>query len=627
MKINYGTLEKDFVETRLIAYIGNKRRLIRLLIKALEYCDIDNTNPDKIPTFFDPFTGTGVVSRLSKTQGFKIVSNDWEYYSYVINKLYIEMDDKLIDKVFEQFGGIKNVIDHLNQLSPLPYDESYITKYYCPKDTNNPDISKERMFYKRETGEKIDAIRGEIDKLATRSKNNGKHVLYTLLSPLLYEASARSNTSGVFKAYHRGFGGSQGDALSRILRDLTIEKPILWDNITKHKVFKTDAIKLCKRLNKLMKFDIAYLDPPYNQHQYGSNYHLLNTIAYNDKPPINKEIYINGKKTNKSGIRKDWIKTKSGFCYKSSARLEFKELIRYVNAKYILVSYSIDGIIDFDDMLDILIEKGSLDIITSQYVKYPGGKQSLKREVNNIEFVLIVNTELEGKKSDKKKIYSKLVDEKIPLYHSKTVSVNILHKNGFVQYSDYEFIKGYRKFYDGYRIEIDIYNEYSFYEEGGTMRVYSPNDKKMKLDELPLEIKERYLQDLKTACDLTKEDELNMVLSVIKKNMNKGYYDVVYKFMRRIPYLLNKFNNKKAYEASLNMIIKIADTFKNIKISKLETKKIQTTLKKFNRIVSTKLKHQLNLDKSEEMSKIVNLKKSVKKEYYENIAKRFQLSL
>ncbi len=627
MKINYGESEKKFVETRLIAYIGNKRRLVKLLIKAFKYCQIDNTNPNHIPTYFDPFSGTGVVSRLAKTQGFKVVSNDWEYYSYVINKLYIEMDDKTINDVFEQIGGIDKVIEKLNMLPPLPYNKSYITKYYCPNDTDNPDITNERMFYKRETGEKIDAIREEIDNITKKCKKGAKQVLYTLLAPLLYEASARSNTSGVFKAYHKGFGGSQGDALSRIMRDLTIEKPILWDNKTIHKVFKTDAIKLCKKLSSIIKFDIAYLDPPYNQHQYGSNYHLLNTIAYNDKPPINKEIYIEGKKTNKSGIRKDWIRTKSGFCYKSSARIEFKKLINNINAKYILISYSIDGIIDFDDMMDIFIEKGKLDIITSQYTKYPGGKQSLKREINNIEFILIVNTELKGNKEDKDRIYSKLVDEKIPLYHSKTVSVDILQKIGFILYSDNEFIKSYRKDIGKYIIEIDIFNDYSFYEDGGTIRYYKSDGDKIKLHEMPLEIKENYLNDLKKACDLTKEDELNMVLSIIQNNMKKGYYDVVYKFMRRIPYLLNKFNNRKAYKSSLNMIMKITDTFKKIKLSKLETKKLETTMKKFNRIVSTKLEHSIKLDEKEEKVEMDKLKKVIKKEYYENIGKRFQLNL
>ena len=60
--------------------------------------------------------------------------------------------------------------------------------------------------------------------------------------------------------------------------------------------------------NKNKNFDLVYLDPPYNQHQYGSNYHLLNTIALWDKPEINKEIYINGKKTSYSTYNKIYKK-------------------------------------------------------------------------------------------------------------------------------------------------------------------------------------------------------------------------------------------------------------------------------------------------------------------------------
>ena len=123
-----------------------------------------------------------------------------------------------------------------------------------------------------------------------------------------------------------------------------------------------------------MEVDIAYLDPPYNQHQYGSNYHVLNTIAFNDKPSVAPTIYIEGKKTDKSAIRKDWMNTKSLYCYKQTAVSQFKDLIESLRARYILVSYSNDGIIDFDEMLKILSHKGKLDIVTSTYTKYRGGK-------------------------------------------------------------------------------------------------------------------------------------------------------------------------------------------------------------------------------------------------------------
>lgn len=630
MKIKYGTLEKKFVETRLIAYIGNKRRLIPLIKKAFEYCSINSKNPDDIPTFYDPFSGTGVISRFAKTQGFKVVANDWEYYSYIINKLYIEMDNDDVEKAFEDLGSIEEVIEGLNYLPPLNYKNSYITRYYCPKNTKKPDLLNERLFYTRETGEKIDAVREEIDDIVkdemnkdNPSKIKAKQRFYALLSPLLYEASARSNTSGVFKAFHNGFGGTNQDALSRIFKTLKLEKPVLWKNITKHKVFRSDAIKLSKRLSKVMKFDIAYIDPPYNQHQYGSNYHLLNTIAYNDKPPINKKVLVKGKKTNKSAIRKDWVKTKSGFCYKNEAYELFHKLIQNINAKYILVSYSIDGIIEFDDMLDFLIERGSLDIVTSKYVKYPGGKQSLKRDTNNIEFVLIVNTEKKGHKRNKTKVYSKLIDEKIPLYLGKTVSVKKLTTLGYLLYSEKEFIKSYRKKIKNYTVEVDIYNDYSFYEQGETIRYIDKNNKFKVLSKIPLKVKEIFLNDLETACDLTKEDELNMILSIIEKNMNKGHYDIVYSYLPQIPYLLNKFNNRKAYESSLKMIIKISKTFSQTKINNtLETKKVMTTIRKLHRIVSNKLSH-----KNSSIEDMIMLKKSVKKEYYEKIAKKYELNV
>ncbi|MBL8995371.1 MAG: DNA adenine methylase, partial [Spirochaetia bacterium] len=308
-----------FVENHLIAYIGNKRRLLPLILKAL--AEVESRGSQKISrdgVFIDFFSGTGVVSRLAKSLGFSVIANDWEDYSRVLNRTFIEGSAEDL-ALFENEGGLARVLEGLNALAAFNPEAAYVSEYYCPADDAKPDVERERLFYTRQNGILIDNIRLAIEKryagsdLVSRKKKN------LLLALLLVEASTRANTNGVFKGFHQGFGGLSHYALSRILRPVALAEPSLLPKTEKrHKVFKSDALKLAKKLSGL-EAEIAYLDPPYNQPQYGSNYHLLNTVARNDRPAVSKSFWIDGKKTDKSAIRKDWVKTRSAFCYKESA--------------------------------------------------------------------------------------------------------------------------------------------------------------------------------------------------------------------------------------------------------------------------------------------------------------------
>ena len=112
----------------------------------------------------------------------------------------------------------------------------------------------------------------------------------------------------MFKAYHKGFGGHGKDALSRILAPIVLPFPRLPSSLSPAKVYSMDANRLVRELPPV---DIAYLDPPYNQHQYGSNYHILNTIALWDRIPAPLALNARGELLEKAAIRKDWVNTRS----------------------------------------------------------------------------------------------------------------------------------------------------------------------------------------------------------------------------------------------------------------------------------------------------------------------------
>ena len=379
-------IKNKYLKENLIAYIGNKRRLLPFIENIfLEILDEDKN----IKTALDLFAGSGSVSRLLKTLDLEVYSNDWEYYSYILNYAHIHINIENTKNMFLHTGGLQNTIETINNIDRIKNKDRYISKYYSPKNDYNPDLKNERLFYTQYNGTKIDIIRHNIEKLYKNNAINQKEYFY-LIASLIYEAATHTNTSGVFKAFHSGFGGRNKDALNRILTPISLKELPLYNGKNGY-VSMLDANEFAIK-NKDKKFDLVYLDPPYNQHQYGSNYHLLNTIALWDKPKINKNIYINGKKTDKGGIRKDWIKTKSDYCYKKTAQNSLINLLENINANHIVMSYSTDGIIEFDDLISILENKGDLKIATSEYVKYRGAKRSIVNKTKNIEYLFVVDT-------------------------------------------------------------------------------------------------------------------------------------------------------------------------------------------------------------------------------------------
>ena len=385
MITNDTEIKNKYLKENLIAYIGNKRRLLPFIENVfLEILDKDKN----IKTALDLFAGSGSVSRLLKTLDLEVYSNDWEYYSYILNYAHIRINIEDTKNMFIHTGGLQNTIETINNINRIKNKDRYISKYYSPKNDYNPDLKNERLFYTQYNGTKIDIIRHNIEELYKNNAINQKEYFY-LIASLIYEAATHTNTSGVFKAFHSGFGGRNKDALSRILTPISLKELPLY-NGKKGYVSMLDANEFAIK-NKDKKFDLVYLDPPYNQHQYGSNYHLLNTIALWDKPKINKNIYINGKKTDKGGIRKDWIKTKSDYCYKKTAKNSLINLLENINANHIVMSYSTDGIIEFDDLISILENKGDLKIATSEYVKYRGAKRSIVNKTKNIEYLFIID--------------------------------------------------------------------------------------------------------------------------------------------------------------------------------------------------------------------------------------------
>ncbi len=373
----------DYLSRQLIPYIGNKRRLLPFLDQVFERLEADKP----VRVFLDPFAGSGAVSRLARVRGWRVIASDWEPFSVEINRCHLGVQASELPALFAGRGGLPAVLSEMNSLPHPQPEDRYVARHFAPRDTVRADYRRERLFYTTENALRIDAVRNRIEELYPPDGLDPRSAAErsVLLAGLLYEAATHTNTSGVFKACHKGFGGHGRDALGRILAAIALAPPVLID-APQACVLTGDAPAIARG----RPADLCYLDPPYNQHQYGSNYHLLNTIALWDRPPVSDEITPEGRLRFKGAIRPDWVRTRSDFCSRARAPAALRALLDAVDAGRVALSYSSDGIIPLEELREMLEARGRVTVYSSGYVKYRGGRQSAARETRNEELLWVV---------------------------------------------------------------------------------------------------------------------------------------------------------------------------------------------------------------------------------------------
>jgi adenine-specific DNA-methyltransferase len=382
-----------YASTRLIAYLGNKRALLPFLSSV--FSELDEGKP--IFRFLDPFAGSGAVSRLARSRFWAVMANDAEEYARAVCDAWLGVSADELPVLFASEGGIDAVLVGLNALHPqredhrpVNGDEPYIALHYAPASTEGADWRRERLFYTHENAVFLDRARCAIEARyprsdsAVRSERKANAERSLLLGLVVYEAATHANTSGVFKAYHKGFGGHGGDALERILSPMLLERPLLWPGPASE-VAKGNAAAFCRG----RPADLCYLDPPYNQHQYGSNYHLLNTIAVWDRPPVRDDRSEQGALLFAAGIPESWKESRSAFCSRANAPAAFRELCQSIDARTIVLSYNTEGLVSPEELVDILSDRAEVNIRSVEYVKYRGGRQSASSRSGNSEILFI----------------------------------------------------------------------------------------------------------------------------------------------------------------------------------------------------------------------------------------------
>lgn len=310
-------------------YIGSKYSLLDFLETTIENITGYRTGDHYV--FGDLFAGTGIVGQTYKAKGCTVLANDIQYYSYVLNKHFIENVPPLDTTLLER----------LNHLAPV---QGFIYNNYCEGSGSG------RNYFTNENGMKCDAIRTELERLHSTGEINDNLYFYYLAS-LINSVDKYANTASVYGAFLKHVKKSAQKKFQLELLPIT-------DGPTGI-VYNEDINTLVTHISG----DVLYLDPPYNARQYCSNYHVLETIAKYDSPIL----------TGVTGLR-DSSDQKSKFCSKRTVADTFDDLIKNANFKFIFLSYNNEGLMSLDTIKEIMSRYGEYRYFTKEYRRFKADK-------------------------------------------------------------------------------------------------------------------------------------------------------------------------------------------------------------------------------------------------------------
>jgi adenine-specific DNA-methyltransferase len=307
----------------VIKYLGSKRRLVPVLTRLCEEAGA--------ATALDLFTGTTRVAQAFKRSGAHVTAVDSARYSAVFAQCYVATDATTVDR-----AALDDALRELGALPPLP---GYFTETFCVQS----------RFFQPFNGARIDAIRDAI------ARDHAGSALEPLLLASLVEAADRvDSTTGLQMAYVKEWA-------PRSARPLELRVPELLAGSGAG--VRGDALELASTLAPV---DLAYLDPPYNQHRYFTNYHVWETLVAWDAP----EHY--GVACKRVDARDP--ATHSPFNRKREMPGALAQVVRDVRARVLVLSYNDESWVRLDELLDMCAVRGHVEVLSFDSPRYVGAK-------------------------------------------------------------------------------------------------------------------------------------------------------------------------------------------------------------------------------------------------------------
>jgi adenine-specific DNA-methyltransferase len=307
-----------------IKYLGSKRRLVPVITALAQAIEARRA--------LDLFTGTTRVAQALKRTGAHVTAVDSATYAHVLAEAYVATDGRIVNA-----AEVKSILD---RLSARPPRRGYVTRVFCER----------ARYFHPDNGARIDAIRDAIEE------EHAGTSLYPLLLTSLLEASDRvDSTTGVQMAYLKEWA-------PRALRPLELRMPSLLEG--PGTALLGDALRTAQA--GLGEFDFAYLDPPYNQHRYYTNYHVWETLVRWDAP----EHY--GVACKRVDCRDP--SSQSPFNRRRSLAGELRAVIATIGARLLAVSYNDESWLGLDELTEMCEDRGEVGVLSFDSKRYVGAQ-------------------------------------------------------------------------------------------------------------------------------------------------------------------------------------------------------------------------------------------------------------
>jgi adenine-specific DNA-methyltransferase len=303
----------------VIKYIGSKRLLVPAIVAGVRALGATSAA--------DLFSGTSRVGHALKAAGVRVTANDHLAFAATLARCYVQAD------AARWQGEAERLLGELQGVPPRP---GYFTQTFCER----------ARFFQPDNGARVDAIR---EAIAARSLPPELEAI--ALTSLMEAADRVDSTTGVQMAYLKKWA-------ARAHNPLTLRVPRILPG--PGTALCLDAADAAAQVDA----DVAYLDPPYNQHSYMGNYHVWETLVRWDAP----EPY---------GVAQKRIQCRayaSPFNRRRQIHDALAEVVRRVRCPSLIVSFSDEGYMARDALEALLRSRGHVEVLAADYKRYVGAQ-------------------------------------------------------------------------------------------------------------------------------------------------------------------------------------------------------------------------------------------------------------
>jgi len=332
----------------VVKYLGSKRRLVFVLGDLLERAGAR--------TAADLFTGTTRVAQEFKRRGATVWANDSARFAHALAACHVATDARDVDAA--------ELESALAALNALPGRDGYFTDTFC----------RRARYLQPANGMRVDAIRDALDEEWAASPLRA-----VLLASLLEAADRVDSTTGVQMAYLKQWA-------PRSHRGLELRVPLLHPG--PGFALHGDARDAARSLPGV---DMAYLDPPYNQHSYRANYHVWETLVAWDSPAHY------GVACKRADCRDRALRSP----YNSRPRIAaaVAGLLDAVDARLVVLSGSDEGWLGREELREMCSVRGEVEVLAFDSARYVGARIGIHDptgrrvgrpgRLRNVEYVLV----------------------------------------------------------------------------------------------------------------------------------------------------------------------------------------------------------------------------------------------